>query len=222
MTVRASSEIRNNGGGGRLIDAEGCWREAGGDLRWAAGRAALVLDRDGVVVKEAGYLHRVEDLALIPGAAELIAEANRREIPVVMASNQAGIARGYFGWDEFLTVQTELKRRLEEAGSRVDLTLGCPHYPEHPDRKPRPGMLVKAGQMAGIDLGRSWAIGDKASDLEAARAAGLAGGVLVLSGHGVEHRAAALGLETGAFRVAVEDSIAGAKWLLDALTAGRP
>ena len=114
-----------------------------------------------------------------------------------------------------------MKRRLEEAGARVDVTLVCPHYPEHPDRKPQPGMFCKAGQMAALDLERSWVIGDKASDLEAARAGGLAGGVLVLSGHGEEHRLAARGLETGAFRVAIEDSIAGAGWLLDELVAGR-
>ena len=203
------------------LDTDGCWREASGDLGWAVGRAALFLDRDGVVVEEVEYLHRAEALALIPGAAELIEEANRRGIPVVMASNQSGIGRGYFGWEQFHQVQTELKRRLEEAGARVDLTLACPHYPEHPDRKPQPGMFCKAGQMAALELGRSWVIGDKASDLEAGRATGLAGGVLVLSGHGAGHRMAVRGVETAAFRVVIEDSVAGAGWLLDELAAGR-
>jgi D-glycero-D-manno-heptose 1,7-bisphosphate phosphatase len=205
-----------------VLDGDGVWSQAGGDLLWAAGRAALFLDRDGVVVEEAGYLHRVEDLALIPGAAEFIGRANRRGIPVVMASNQSGIGRGYFGWDEFHRVQGELSRRLEQAGARVDLTLACPHYPEHPDRKPRPGMFLKAVRMGALDVGRSWVIGDKTSDLEAARAAGLAGGVLVLTGHGAGHRDEALGVETGGFRVAIEQSAAGALWLLDELAAGLP
>jgi len=204
-----------------FLDAEGVWRQAGCDLSWAAGRAALFLDRDGVVVEEVDYLHRVQDLTLIPGAAELIAEANRRGIPVVVASNQAGIARGYFGWDEFHQVQAELNHRLNCAGARVDLTLACPHYPEHPDRKPRPGMFRKAGQMASLDLGRSWVIGDKASDLEAARAAELAGGILVLTGHGAGHRERARDLATPAFRVAIENSAADARWLLNELGAGR-
>ena len=204
-----------------FLDAEGVWRLACGDLSWARGRAALFLDRDGVVVKEVDHLDRVEDLAVIPGAAELIAQANRRGIPVVIASNQAGIARGYFGWREFQQVQAELNRRLERTGARVDLTLACPHYPEHPDRKPRPGMFRKAAEMAALDRGRSWVIGDKTSDLEAARAAGLSGGVLVLTGHGAHHQAGALGLETPAFRVAIENSTAGTLWLLDELAAGR-
>ncbi|MGO9259616.1 MAG: D-glycero-alpha-D-manno-heptose-1,7-bisphosphate 7-phosphatase [Bryobacteraceae bacterium] len=204
-----------------FLDAEGLWRLACGDLSWARGRPALFLDRDGVVVEEVDYLHRAEDVALIAGAAELIAEANRRGIPVVIASNQAGIARGYFGWPEFQQVQAELNRRLGRAGARVDLTLACPHYPEHPDRKPRPGMFRKAAEMAALDLGRSWVIGDKTSDLEAARAAGLSGGVLVLTGHGAHHQAGALGLETPAFRVTIGNSIAGTLWLLDELAAGR-
>jgi D-glycero-D-manno-heptose 1,7-bisphosphate phosphatase len=189
---------------GSFLDADGVWRQARADLSWAGGLPALFLDRDGVVVEEVHYLHRVEDLALIPGAAEFIAEANRRGIPVVVASNQAGIARGYFGWHEFQQVQAELNHRLERAGARVDLMLACPHYPEHPDRKPRPGMFRKAAEMAGFNLGRSWVVGDKTSDLEAGRAAGMAGGILVLTGHGHSHRDAVLALAP-----AVESSSSG-------------
>ena len=76
-------------------------------------------------------------------------------------------------------------------------------------------MFRKAAEMGALDMGRSWVIGDKTSDLEAARAAGLSGGVLVLTGHGAKHQAGALGLETPAFRVAIENSTAGTLWLLD-------
>lgn len=199
------------------LDAEGVWCAASGDLAWTRGRAALFLDRDGVIVEEVDYLHRVEDLVLLPGAAELIAQANCRGIPVAMVTNQAGIGRGYFGWDAFHTVQAELYRRLESAGARVDLTLACPHYPEHPDRKPNPGMFQKAARIAGLDLARSWAVGDKASDLEAARAAGLAGGVLLLTGHGPQHQARAAGIGTPAFRVLIQASPADILWLLNEL-----
>ena len=197
------------------LDAEGVWREAKADLSWAQGRPALFLDRDGVVVEEVNYLCRAEDVSLLAGAAGFIAEANRRGIPVIVASNQAGIARGYFAWPAFHQVQAELDRRLRTAGAHVDLTLACPHYPDHPDRKPRPGMFQKAAQLAGIDLARSWVIGDKASDLEAGRSAGLAGGVLVLTGHGPDHREAALALATPAFPVSVENSIGEARYVLD-------
>ena len=202
--------------GAGFLDRDGLWREARGDLSFAAGRPAVFLDRDGVVVEEVDYLHRVEDVALIGGAAEFVAEANRRRIPVVMASNQAGIGRGYFGWPEFHAVQAEMTRRLEDAGARVDLTLACPHYPEHPDRKPCPGMFLKAAEMTRIDVRRSWVIGDKASDLEAGRAAGLAGGVLVLTGHGPGHRDSALALCQADFPVTVEESIRQAWHVLDA------
>jgi D-glycero-D-manno-heptose 1,7-bisphosphate phosphatase len=205
---------------GGSLDADGVWREARGELSWCAGRATLFLDRDGVVVEEREYLRRVEDVALIPGAAELIAAANGRGIPVVVASNQAGIARGLFGWGEFQQVQAEMTRRLELAGARVDLTLACPHYPEHPDRKPQPGMFRKAAEMAALELGRSWVVGDKAGDLEAGRAAGLAGGVLVLTGHGAGQEAGASQIGTAGFRVVVEKSIAGLDWLLEELVAG--
>jgi len=187
------------------------------------------------VVEEVQYLQRVEDLALIPGAAEIMAEANRRGIPVAIASNQSGIARGYFGWREFHEVQAELNRRLERAGARVDLTLACPHYPDHPDRKPRPGMFRKAAAMAGLDLGRSWVVGDRAGDLEAGRAAGLAGGVLVLTGYGHAHRSAALalaapvpaGVPSGVlsrpgFRVSIENSVRDAWYVLDRCQPGSP
>lgn len=204
-----------------FLDDDGVWRDARSDLSGAAGHPALFLDRDGVIVEETGYLHRVEDLALIPGAAEFIAEANHRGILVMVASNQSGIARGYYGWPEFHGVQAELYERLERLGARVDLTLACPHYPQHPDRKPCPGMLHKAAAMSGIDLGRSWVIGDKASDLEAGRAAGLAGGILVLTGHGRNERAHAVALATAAFPVAIEDSIREARQVLDACQAKR-
>lgn len=200
-----------------FLDPDGLWRETSGDLAFARGRPALFLDRDGVVVEETGYLRRVEDVALIPGAAEFIAAANRRGIPVVVASNQAGIARGYFGWPDFHAVQAELDRLLEQAGARVDLSLACPHYPDHPDRKPCPGMFHKAASMTGLDLARSCVIGDKASDLEAGRAAGLCSGILVLTGHGPDHRAASLALAAPAFAVRIKPSIREATYVLDSL-----
>ncbi len=200
------------------LDPDGLWREASADLAWAKGRPALFLDRDGVVVEEVNFLCRVDDVALIPGAAPLIAEANRRRIPVAIASNQAGIARGYFGWAEFAAVQQCIQERLLREGAHIDLALACPHDSDHPDRKPAPGMFLKAAAMAGLDLKRSWMIGDRTGDLQAARAAGLRGAVLVLTGYGKRHREESLALHGPEFTAREADSIAEAAWVLDELS----
>jgi len=202
---------------GEYLDADGVSREADPDLSWADGRPALFLDRDGVVVEDTDYLHCIADVAMIPGAAAFIREANSRAIPVVMLSNQAGIGRGYFGWPEFHTVQRFIAARLMDAGAKLNIVLACPHYPRHRDRKPEPGMFWKAAKMGRLDLRRSWVIGDKASDLEAGRAAGLAGGILVLTGHGLDHRESAEALRTPSFEVREEPSIANAGYVLDYL-----
>ncbi|MCW9039902.1 MAG: HAD family hydrolase [Rhodospirillales bacterium] len=165
--------------------------ERGAD--WMAGRPALVLDRDGVVVVEVNYLGRPEDARLIPGAAELIKAANSRNIPVVIVTNQAGIARGYYDWEAFAQVQAKVLADLSDAGAKVDGVFACPfhkdgkppfQHPDHPARKPNPGMLLAARELMGISLERSWIVGDRASDLKAGRNAGLAGGIHVMTGHG--------------------------------------
>jgi D-glycero-D-manno-heptose 1,7-bisphosphate phosphatase len=156
--------------------------------------AALFLDRDGVVVEERHYLSRPEDMALIPGAADIIAEANRREIPVVLVTNQSGIGQGFYGWGAFETVQEAVERELARFGAGLDAVLACPFYPEHPARKPQPGMLLAAARMLNLDLAASWIVGDHARDMEAGYNAGLRGGLHVLTGHGAGQREAALGV----------------------------
>lgn len=182
-------------------------------------RAALFLDRDGVVVEEVNYLSKPGDVRLVPGAAEIVAAANRREVPVVLITNQSGIGRGYYGWDAFAAVQRTILDGLARAGAYVDAVYACPHYPDHPARKPNPGMLLRAGRVLRLDLRASWAVGDRASDLEAARRAELAGGVHVLSGHGADpgERAAALALAAPSFKVETAPTVAGAAALIPIL-----
>jgi D-glycero-D-manno-heptose 1,7-bisphosphate phosphatase len=165
----------------------------------APGRAALFLDRDGVIVEEVNYLHKPEDVRVLPGAAELIASANELGIPVIVVTNQAGIGRGYYGWPEFEAVQNAISDALAPAA--IDAVFACPFHvdgqppydvADHPDRKPNPGMLTRAEQLLGVDLARSWFVGDTAADVEAAARAGLAGAIHVLSGHGEREREAVL------------------------------
>jgi D-glycero-D-manno-heptose 1,7-bisphosphate phosphatase len=182
-------------------------------------KPALFLDRDGVIVEEKHYLSRAEDVFLLPGAGETIALANRKGIPVVVVSNQSGIGRGYYGWDAFGAVEDATERELAKFGAMIDAVFACPFYPDHPARKPAPGMLLAAAQLLNMDLGRSWIVGDHSSDMEAGLNAGLRGGLHVLTGHGVREREAAIRHRRGEFEVRVGDSIADARAIIETLTA---
>ena len=144
-------------------------------------RPAVFLDRDGTLNEEVDYLHRPEDLVMIPGAAAAVARLNARGIPVIVVTNQSGIGRGYYGMEDFLRVMDRMDGCLAEEGARLDAVYVAPHHekgqgefahPDHPERKPNPGMLTRAAAEHGLDLTASWMVGDKAIDLEAGRAAG--------------------------------------------------
>ena len=207
---------------GAEIDDQGLWVQVLRQPEGSARRCALFLDRDGVIVEEVDHLHRAEDVRLIDGAASVIATANRRAIPVVVVTNQSGIGQGLFGWDAFIAVQTRILADLAAEGAFVDGVFACPHHPkalppyghpDHPARKPNPGMLLGAAERLPLDLATSWIIGDRTRDLAAGRGAGLAGGLLVSTGYGNQQgeREAALSLaEDGRFRVLVGASVTAA------------
>ena len=185
------------------------------------GRAALFLDRDGVVIEEGHYLCRAEDVRVIPGAALVISAANGLGVPVVIVTNQGGIGRGFYGWDDFAAVQERMLDELAAAGARVNGVYASPFHPQglppydqadHPARKPNPGMMLMAADGLGLDLALSWIIGDHASDLKAAKRAGLAGGLHVMTGHGAHdgEREAAMALSDEGFRALTGLSIADA------------
>ena len=168
------------------LNAEGIWLRISPASR-AAARPALFIDRDGVLVEEVNHLHRVEDVQVLEGAAQLIATANRAGVPVAMVTNQSGIARGMYDWRAFAAVQTEIEARLAVAGAQLDAIAACPFHPDHTAgydktharwRKPGPGMITALADRLKIDLPGSWLIGDQLWDIEAARNAGLAGGIL--------------------------------------------
>jgi D-glycero-D-manno-heptose 1,7-bisphosphate phosphatase len=180
-------------------------------------RPALFLDRDGVVVEDPGYLSRPSELALLPGAASVIALANRWGIPVVEITNQSGIGRGYYGWNEFVEVEEALARALAAAGAQLDAIFACPYQQAHPARKPGPGMLLAAERLLKLDLSRSWIVGDKLDDLQAGHNAGLRGGLHVLTGQGAQHRRDVVQWQPQNYNLRLGDSILDAAALLTAL-----
>lgn len=211
------------------VDPDGLWQQVPAaaaerlDRCGQAQRPALFLDRDGVINEEVGYLSDPDDLRLIAGSAEAVAEANHWDIPVVVVTNQGGVGRGQLTWDEFARVQRRLSALLAERDAELDMVLACPfheageppyRHPEHPDRKPRPGMLHRAAARLCIDLSRSWIVGDSARDMRAGHAAGLAGGVLVATGHGLMERPALSGWAPAGFNLELHDSLAGCRSLL--------
>jgi D-glycero-D-manno-heptose 1,7-bisphosphate phosphatase len=158
-----------------------------------ARRWGVFLDRDGTVTEEVGYVNHPSRLALIPGAAEGIRALNRAEVPVILATNQAGVARGYFTEDLVKEVLQRLQELLAVQGAKLDALYYCPHHPsvgpapyrrECDCRKPKPGMLLRGAAEFGLDLSRCFVVGDKISDVEFAHKAG-ARGVLVLTGYGL-------------------------------------
>jgi len=163
----------------------------------AAPRPAVFLDRDGCVIELGDYLHTPADVRLIDGAATVIAEWNRRGVPVVIVTNQSGIGRGYYDWDAFIATQAEVDRQLALGGAKVDAVVACPfhadalppyQHPDHSARKPNPGMLRLAADWMKLDLRQSWIVGDSLSDMKLVETARLAGGVHVMTGYGERDR----------------------------------
>ena len=163
-------------------------------------KPACFLDRDGVIIRDVGYLSNPDELELIGGAGDAIRRLNDAGIPVVVVSNQSGVARGLFGEAQVALVHERLERELASCDARVDLIHYCPHHPTIGDgaytidcecRKPSPGMLRRATAELRLDLPRSFMIGDKLSDLEVAHRAGCRS-ILVRTGYGDDHDEAAI------------------------------
>lgn len=200
-----------------LVDGMGLWCEiARTDF---AGRSAIFLDRDGVIVEDVDYLAQAGDLRMIAGAASAVARCNRLGTPIILVSNQSGVGRGLYDWSDFAAVQMTLVAALAEVGAHFDAVLACAYHADaqgkhriadHPWRKPNPGMLREAGMRMQLDLANSWIIGDRATDLAAGRAASLRGGILVDTGHGQRQWEAALELADENFAVKNSPNLAAA------------
>lgn len=213
---------------GIRIDEHGVWIQVRRPVTGPEKRPALFLDRDGVIIEDRHYMHKIEDVFPIPGAAPVIAQANRLGIPVIVVTNQAGIAHKYYGWEEFALVQAHVDNLLAREGAYVDGVFACPHHPKGQApydaadaecRKPNPGMVLRALEHFPIDAAGSWIIGDRSSDLGAGKNAGLAGGMHVLTGHGSGEgqRDKCLAMACDRFRVVAAESVAGALDLIPLL-----
>jgi histidinol-phosphate phosphatase family protein len=146
-------------------------------------RPAVFVDRDGTLVEDVGYCCRPEDLRLLPGAAPAVALLNRAGLPVVVVTNQSAVARGYLSPQGLDAIHARLREVLAAGGAHLDAIYVCPHHPRDgcPCRKPKPGLLHRAAADLGLDLARSYVVGDRAADVEVARAVGAAA-VLVETG----------------------------------------
>ena len=183
--------------------------------RGGARRPAAFLDRDGTIIRETGYLSdpdAVELLSVVGPALRSLAEAG---YPLVVVSNQSGIARGMYSAARAHAVMARLRERLREHGVELDAVYFCPHRPEDgcPCRKPRTGLFERAAEDLGLSLADSVTIGDKAIDVAAGRAAG-GGGILVRTGYGreEEEKLTTVGPRPDAV---CDDLPAAAEWILD-------
>ncbi len=155
-------------------------------------RPAVFLDRDGTINEQMGYINHICRFQLLFGAAEAIKKLNDAGIPVVIISNQSGLARGYFPETLLDEVHEKMRGLLAEKGAHVDGIYFCPHHPEAKEkrfravcncRKPKPGLVLEAAKQLDLDPERSYVVGDRWSDIKTAANCG-ARSVLVRTGYG--------------------------------------
>jgi D-sedoheptulose 7-phosphate isomerase/D-glycero-D-manno-heptose 1,7-bisphosphate phosphatase len=151
------------------------------EARNSCPRPGILLDRDGTIIVDHGYVGSIDRVEFIEGSAEAIARFNRASIPVAVVTNQAGVARGLYGIDDVARVHEYIAERLAERGAHIDLFVSCPHHPDgvveafartSEDRKPGPGMARAAQAALNLDLTASWVVGDRHEDIGLAQAIG--------------------------------------------------
>ena len=138
---------------------------------------AIFLDRDGTINADYGYVHEPERFVFIDGVFDFCRKAQSAGYAIVVVTNQSGIARGYFTEADFAALTRFMLARFAEEGVAVAGVFHCPSL-SGPDRKPEPGLFLKARDSLGIDMAASVNIGDKARDLEAGRRAGVGRNIL--------------------------------------------
>jgi len=186
-------------------------------------KPTVFLDRDGTINEDVGYLNALDRLVFIPGALDAIRLLTRAGYQIAIVTNQAGVALGMIQESVLETLHARIDERIRAAGGRVDGWFVCPHHAtatvekfrlDCDCRKPKPGLFDQACRALPVDKARSFYIGDKASDMGAAEAAGLRG-ILVRTGYGEGELARLNGRVPGAALVAANLAEAASRILLN-------
>jgi D-glycero-D-manno-heptose 1,7-bisphosphate phosphatase len=152
-----------------------------GEQQPVRGLVAVFVDRDGVINDQTAFVNKPDDFRLLPGAAAAIRRLNEAGIPVIVVTNQGGIALGYLTEDDLAAIHERMDELLAAEGAHVDAVYSCPYYPngtipryakDSPDRKPCIGMLERARDDLGIALRKSYLVGDATTDILAGLRAG--------------------------------------------------
>jgi D-glycero-D-manno-heptose 1,7-bisphosphate phosphatase len=184
-----------------------------------SGKPAVLVDRDGTLIRDPGYLTRIEQIEVLAGVAEALRLLKRHELTVAVVTNQSAVARGLVTERELAQIHREIERRLARSGARVDAIYYCPHHPSEGRspyrracecRKPSPGLALRAAADLDLDLGRSYVVGDKPIDMELASRIGARGLLIVAEGDVAKRPEGA---------VAVSDLLAAAERIVEDLGA---
>jgi D-glycero-D-manno-heptose 1,7-bisphosphate phosphatase len=145
----------------------------------------VFLDRDGTISEEMGYVNHIDRFQIFPFAADAIRQLNHADIPVIVVTNQSGVARNIFPESLVHEVHKKMVAQLASGGAWIDAIYYCPHIKEDACacRKPKPGLLQRAAREHSLDLAASWVVGDRYADLAMAHTAG-SRGMLVMTGYG--------------------------------------
>ena len=149
------------------------------------------MDRDGVINEEVGYLHKIKDFKFINGVMDSCNYFLSLGYQIIVVTNQSGIGRGLYKEEDFHILNQWMLDNFEQEGVRILDVFFCPHGPDDNCycRKPKPGLFKDAKEKHDIDMNKSWMIGDKEADIEAANNAGISQTILVRSGHIIDEDA---------------------------------
>jgi D-glycero-D-manno-heptose 1,7-bisphosphate phosphatase len=180
-------------------------------------QCAVFLDRDGVLNEEKNYLHRVEDFALVPGVISALRRLSDAGFALIVITNQSGIGRGYFTLADVDKLHAHLLAELRRDGVEIKKIYLAPESPDQPSRgrKPSPQFLFDARDEFGLNLARSFMVGDKLIDLECGWNAGVQKSILVRTGYGAKTEQEIAGKPGNA--VVVDDLPAAAEWILNSV-----